>query len=71
MKDFQFLDYHTEYSCKGTFERHMSSAACFSDVFRNTGERNISEEYEVILYKGTDFPEKNISQIRVSLQRHK
>lgn len=58
MKDFQFLDYHTEYSCKGAFERHMSSAACFSDVFRNTGERNISEEYEVILYKGTDFSRK-------------
>ena len=58
MKDFQFLDYHTEYSCKGAFERHMNSAACFSYVFGNTGERNISEEYEVILYKGTDFSRK-------------
>lgn len=58
MKDFQFLDYHTEYSCKGAFERHMNSASCFSYVFINTGERNISEEYEVILYKGTDFSRK-------------
>lgn len=55
MNDFQFLDYHTEYSCKGTFEKKMSVEACFSFVFRCTGEENVSEEYEVILYKGTDF----------------
>lgn len=55
MNDFQFLDYHTEYSCKGTFEKKMSVEACFSFVFRRTGEENVSEEYEVILYKGTDF----------------
>lgn len=55
MKDFQFLDYHTEYSCKGEFEKKMSAEACFSFVFKRTNERNVSEEYEVILYKGTDF----------------
>lgn len=55
MNDFQFLDYHTEYSCKGTFEKKMSVEACFSFVFSRTGEENVSEEYEVILYKGTDF----------------
>lgn len=55
MKDFKFLDYHTEYSCKGTFEEKMNIHLCFSFVFRNTNENNISEEYEVILYKGTDF----------------
>lgn len=55
MKDFQFLDYHTEYSCKGTFEKEMDVEACFSFVFNKTDEENVSEEYEVILYKGTDF----------------
>lgn len=55
MKDFQFLDYHTEYSCKGEFEKKMNVEACFSFVFNRTSERNVSEVYEVILYKGTDF----------------
>lgn len=55
MKDFQFLYYYTEYSCKGAFEKGMNARACFSFVFNHTSEQNISEEYEVILYKGTDF----------------
>lgn len=55
MKDFQFLSYHTEYSCKGAFEKKMGVEACFSFVFNHTSERNVSEEYEVILYKGADF----------------
>lgn len=55
MNDFQFLDYHTEYSCKGAFEKEMDVEACFSFVFGQTGKENISEEYEVILYKGTAF----------------
>lgn len=55
MKDFQFLDYYTEYSCKGEFEKKMDEEACFSFVFSHTSERNASEEYEVILYKGTNF----------------
>ena len=55
MKDFQFLDYHTEYSCKGTLEKEMDVEACFSFVFNQIDEGNVSEEYEVILYKGTDF----------------
>ena len=55
MNDFQFLDYHTEYSCKGTFEKEMDVEACFSFVFNQIDEGNVSEEYEVILYKGTAF----------------
>lgn len=55
MNDFQFLDYHTEYSCKGTLEKEMNVEACFSFVFKQIDEGNVSEEYEVILYKGTDF----------------
>lgn len=59
MKDFDFLDYHTEYSCKGTFAKKMGAEACFSFVFRNINRKNVSEEYEVILYKGTDLSRKN------------
>ena len=33
----------------------MDAEACFSFVFAQTGKENISEEYEVILYKGTAF----------------
>ena len=55
MKDFQFLDYHTEYSWKGTLEKEMDVEACFSFVFNQIDEGNVSEEYEVILYKGTAF----------------
>jgi hypothetical protein len=55
MKDFQFLDYHTEYSCKGEFEKKMDVEICFSFIFNRISGRNVSEEYEVILYKGTDF----------------
>ena len=55
MNDFQFLDYHTEYSCKGTLEKEMDVEACFSFVFNQIDEGNVSEEYEVILYKGTAF----------------
>ena len=55
MNDFQFLDYPTEYSCKGTLEKEMDVEACFSFVFNQIDEGNVSEEYEVILYKGTAF----------------
>ena len=55
MNDFQFLDYHTEYSCKGAFKKEMDVEACFSFVFNQIDEGNVSEEYEVILYKGTAF----------------
>ena len=60
MRDFQFLDYHTEYSCKGVVEKEMRVSACFSRVFSAVGEENISEDYEIILYKGTKLAkEKN------------
>lgn len=71
MKDFQFLDYHTEYSCKGAFKKDMDVEACFSFVFRHTDEENVSEEYEVILIRELIFLERSIIQIRVSLQRNR
>ena len=43
MKDFQFLDYHTEYSCKGAFKKDMDVEACFSFVFRHTDKENVSD----------------------------
>lgn len=58
MKDFQFLDYHTEYSCKGTFTKVMRREYCFSYIFNKTSNKKVSEEYTIILYKGTDFARK-------------
>lgn len=55
MEDFKFLNYHTEYSCKGEFKKRMNVESCFSFVFAHTNKGNVSEEYEVILYKGTDL----------------
>lgn len=58
MKDFQFLDYHTEYSCKGDFAKPMKQEYCFSFVFSNTNKDSVSEEYVIILYKGIGFCKK-------------
>ena len=55
MKDFQFLDYHTEYSCTGEFKKQMSKEYCFSFAFKNTNRNSVSEEYIIILYKGLKF----------------
>lgn len=55
MNDFQFLDYHTEYSCKGDFEKQMKKEYCFSFVFNRTDKDSVSEEYIIILYKGMGF----------------
>ena len=55
MKDFQLLDYYTEYSCKGSFEKKMGKEYCFSFAFNKVEIDPISEEYTIILYKGTDF----------------
>lgn len=56
MKEFIFLNYHTEYSCKGVFSKTMRAEACFSKAFSNTDSvNNVNEEYKIILYKGTDF----------------
>ena len=54
MRDFQFLGYHTEYSCKGVLKKKMGVSPCFSYVFSGLIDNdNVSEDYEIILYKGT------------------
>jgi hypothetical protein len=58
MKDFQYLDYHTEYSCKGDFEKQMKREYCFSLAFNKTNRDSVSEEYIIILYKGIEFCKK-------------
>ena len=55
MKEFQLLDYYTEYSCKGLFEKKMKREYCFSFVFNKVKIDPVSEEYTLILYKGTNF----------------
>lgn len=53
MQDFGFLNYNTEYSCKGEFYKDMEEEACFGFVFNRISKAPISEEYNIILYKGT------------------
>lgn len=55
MKEFRLLDYYTEYSCKGSFEKKMQKEYCFSFAFNKVKINPISEEYTLILYKGTNF----------------
>jgi len=54
MQEFRLLDYYTEYSCKGSFNKKMSGNACFSYVFNNVTSRS-NETYKVVLYKGITF----------------
>ena len=58
MQDFLYLNYHTEYSCSGKFNKDMDSEACFSFVFSRTSTIKVSESYDIILYKGLDFTKK-------------
>lgn len=58
MKEFKYLDYHTEYSCDGDLNKHMASEACFSYVFGHVHD-NDHVKYKIILYKGIEFSKNN------------
>lgn len=58
MEDFRFLDYYTEYSCKGDFRKQMSVEPCFSFAFDMATKNSVNEEYIIILYKGIEFCKK-------------
>lgn len=61
--EFQYLNYHTEYSCSGHFKMNKQSGVCFRDAFNKI--ENIREEftetYEVYIYKGADQLKKSRS----------
>ena len=54
MKEFQYLDYCTEYSCEGDLVKEMDKEACFGYVF-NRIDTGHNVKYRVILYSGTEF----------------
>lgn len=64
MDNFCFLDYHTEYSCKGDVYHSLEKEACFSQVFKNSDSESMSVDYSVILYKDTrltdEYRESNV-----------
>lgn len=51
MKEFNYLNYHTEYSCKGDIEKDFRPEACFGKIF-SCGRASIEETYVIRLYKG-------------------
>lgn len=57
MKEFCYLDYCTEYSCKGSIKSPMEKHACFGGVFNNirNGMHNI---YTIILHCDLVYPAK-------------
>ena len=42
MNDFNYLNYYTEYSCDGYLNQDLDDNACFSYVFRNLENKNVS-----------------------------
>ena len=58
MKEFKFLEYHTEYSCEGDLNRYMATRACFSDVFKYVHSDD-HVKYKIILYKGVELSKNN------------
>ena len=59
MKDFEFLDYCTEYSCKGDYTQKMKQCACFGFIFNRVETELVTETYKIILYKGTEYSKEN------------
>lgn len=51
MKEFRYLNYHTEYSCSGTFNLKMGARACFRNAFNDVRD-NSDIKYKIRLYPG-------------------
>lgn len=51
MKEFNYLNYHTEYSCEGDIKKEFLPEACFGKIF-SCGKASINETYVIRLYKG-------------------
>lgn len=54
MREFDFLDYCTEYSSEGSINKEMNREACFGKIFRNVNSHS-SVKYKIILYSGVEF----------------
>lgn len=69
MKEFNYLSYHTEYSCTGTFNKKMSKEVCFARVFHNVKDDS-DIVYTIILYPGVDFCVKHHRSNACLFNRH-
>ena len=49
VKQFVYLNFHTEYSSEGTLNKEMEREYCFGDVFYNDAEQD--NYYEIRIYK--------------------
>lgn len=55
MREFKYLDYWTEYACKGIIQRQMQGSACFMEIFNSFSNRDIiNEQYKIKVYKGVE-----------------
>lgn len=54
MKEFQFLDYCTIYSCEGDLHKEYGESACFGYVF-DAIRANMTVDYVITIHKGVDF----------------
>lgn len=70
MKEFKYLDYHTEYSCEGDLVKRMAKEACFGYVF-NRIDTGHNVKYRIILYSGTEFLRTDINPMPVCSPRGK
>ncbi len=57
MKEFSYLDFKVEYSCKGFFNIELSKSICFNVAFGKLSKltHTIDEQYEIIIYKSLDY----------------
>lgn len=57
MEEFSYLDFRTEYSCKGFFNTELIKGICFNVAFNKLSKltHTIDEQYEIILYRSLDY----------------
>lgn len=57
MREFSYLDFKTEYSCKGFFDTPLLKGTCFNIAFNKLShlKHTINEQYEIILYRSLDY----------------
>lgn len=63
MKEFDFLDYHTEYSCSGDVEVKMKKRVCFADAFHKLNKEKLTVNYCIKIYKGSTLRKTNGSNM--------
>lgn len=63
MKEFDYLSYHTEFSCSGDINLKMKTRVCFAEAFRQLGGKKISVVYTIKVYKEDTLRKSNGSNM--------